>query len=89
MNAVQLAAKLQKAYPVNATCWSQATDEIRDMSRYAREELELGEEAALNFRAIRTPGEWNAKGIESIVNFFEQMNDRQKANYLARIEGMY
>lgn len=89
MNTAHLTAKLQKAFPVNATCWSQATDEIRDMSRWAREELELGDEFALNFRAIRTPAEWNAKGIESIANFFERMNDKQKASYLARINGMF
>lgn len=89
MTAAQLAADLQKAFPINATCWSQATDEIRDMSRWAREELELGDDAAVNFRAIRTPAEWNAIGIGSIVGFFEQMNDRQRARFLDRIDGMY
>lgn len=88
MNATQLTAALKAAFPTTATCWSQATDEIRDMSRWAREELELGDDAAMNFRAIRTPAEWNTKGIESIINFFEQMNERQKANYLTRINGM-
>ncbi|WP_348715913.1 hypothetical protein [uncultured Alistipes sp.] len=27
-------------FPKNATCWSQATDEVRDMARTARELLE-------------------------------------------------
>lgn len=89
MNTAQLAAALQSAFPVNATCWSQATDEVRDMSRWAREELELDEEHATNFRAIRTPAEWNAKGIESIANFFDMMSDRQRARFLDRIDGMF
>lgn len=47
-------------FPKNATCWSQATDEVRDMARKARELLEEYEGVIVepvNFRAIETPAE--------------------------------
>ncbi|WP_100961121.1 hypothetical protein [Bosea sp. FBZP-16] len=87
MTADDLKAAILAKFPANATCWSQATDEVRDMSRWAREEIGLDEDAATNFRAIRTPDRWNAVGAESAARFFAQMSARQRLNYLARIEG--
>lgn len=75
---------LEREFPPNATSWAQATDEVRDMSRWAREELGIGESSALNFGAITTPAEWNTKGIASIVGHFDAMNTRQRAAFLAR-----
>ena len=89
MTATELAAILKKAYPANATGWNQATDEVRDMSRYAREELELGEDSALDFRRLRTPSDWNREGVASIVSFYERMTPRQREGFLARAHGMY
>lgn len=87
MTAEDLKTAILAKFPADATCWSQATDEVRDMSRWAREELGLDEDAATNFRAISTPARWNKVGAESAAKFFALMNARQRLNYLARIEG--
>ncbi len=63
---------------MDATCWSQATDEIRDMSRRSREILQEVDGIvveAVDFRAIRTPAEWNRKGRESILANMEKMSN--------------
>ena len=87
MTEEELKAAILAKFPANATCWSQATDEVRDMSRWAREALELDEDTATNFRALNTPSRWNTVGAESAAKFFAQMNARQRLTYLARIEG--
>jgi hypothetical protein len=85
--AEDLKAAILAKFPANATCWSQATDEVRNMSRMAREELGLDEDAALNFRALTTPARWNLRGAESAAAFYAQMNAKQRRSYLANIEG--
>ncbi|CAN7596744.1 hypothetical protein [Bosea sp. LjRoot237] len=84
--AEELKAAILAKFPADATCWSQATDEVRDMSRWAREELGLDEDAALNFRALETPARWNLRGAESAAAFYAKMNERQRLSYLARIQ---
>jgi len=79
----QLRVSLERLYPPNATCWSQATDEVRDMCRYAREELCLDDNHAVDFRVIKSPSVWNTTGINGIIRFYEQMNERQKRNFNA------
>ncbi len=62
---------------MDATCWSQATDEIREISRMSRillEEIDGIIVEAVDFRAIRTPAEWNRKGRESILANMEKMS---------------
>lgn len=89
MTPTELRQALEAAYPPRAASWSQATDEVRDMSRMAREALELDDTHAVNFRLIDSPSEWNTQGIDSIICWFDQMNDTQRATYLARIQGLY
>lgn len=64
-----------------ATCWSQATDEIRDMCREARNMAGLGEEHAVNFRALNTPSEWNTQGIAGIVKFYKMLTPERQAGF--------
>lgn len=85
--AEELKAAILAKFPADATCWSQATDEVRDMSRWAREALELGEDAALNFRALTTPARWNLRGAESVAAFWEQMSAKQRRDYLDLVKG--
>lgn len=85
----QLRAALEAAYPPTATCWSQATDEVRDMSRCARTMLGLPENSAIRFREIETPAEWNTKGINSIVGWYARMQPEMRATFLKRIKGLY
>ena len=76
--------KFLKRFPKNATSWSQATDEVRDMARTARELLEECEGVIVepvNFRAVKTPAEWNTKGREFILTNFDRMADRTKERF--------
>lgn len=66
---------LLNQFPIDTVSWAVATDEVRDMSRAARELLLLDDSHAINFREIRSPSEWNQRGIESIVNWYTQMDD--------------
>jgi len=59
----ELQQRLSKDFPPDATCWSQATDEVRDLCRRARELAGGSEDHAVNFRALSTPAQWNAQGI--------------------------
>ena len=71
-------------FPKNATCWSQATDEVRDMARTARELLEEYEGVIVepvDFRAVKTPAEWNTKGREFILTNFDRMADTTKEQF--------
>jgi hypothetical protein len=82
MSPADLMDALVKKWPLNATCWSQATDEIRDMSREAREMIGYSELHAINFRACNTPSEWNTNGIHSIVRFYKIMDHDQRARFI-------
>ena len=66
-------------FPKNATNWSQATDEVRDMARTVRELLEEYEGvivAPVDFRAVKTPAEWNTEGREFILTDYDRKADR-------------
>ncbi len=72
-------------FPKDATSWADATDEIRDLSRESREYLEECdgvEVEPVDFKACKTPAEWNTRGRESILANFERMRPTtQKAFY--------
>lgn len=69
----------------DATSWSKATDEIRDLARESREYLEDMEDVIvepLNFREFKTPAEWNTKARNYILANFDRMKpETQKAYY--------
>lgn len=81
LSAQALRVMLSKEFPPNATSWGQATDEVRDLARYARESVGLGKERAVNFRKCDTPAKWNTQGINAIIKFYEMMNDEQKTEF--------
>ncbi len=64
----------------NATSWTQATDELRDLSRIARETLQdQGTSVeAMNFREIKTPAEWNKKSKAFIKGVYKKMTPATK-----------
>lgn len=75
-------------FPANATSWSQATDEVRDLCRMIREELEdqgLTIEP-LNFRELRTPSDWNTKSAEYAFCYFEQLEHRRQYRIINHFE---
>ena len=77
--------KFLEKFPKDATSWADATDEIRDLSRESREYLEECdgvEVEPVDFKACKTPAEWNTKGRESILANFDKMRPTtQKAFY--------
>lgn len=78
MTPEQLETLLVKHFPKDATCWSQATDEVRDMCRTARIVANVPEELAVDFRVLFTPSAWNTKGIDGIVRFYRDMSQEQR-----------
>src|SRR6187401_1525170 len=62
-------SKFLKQFPDNATSWAQATDEVRDISRWSREtllsvdNLDVPQEC---FHYFPTPEAWNRFGKNSI-----------------------
>lgn len=77
---------LQK-FPKDATCWSQATDEIRDMARTSREYLEVYENIVvgpLNFRVIHSPSAWNTAGRDYIMSNLNRMNPHTQKIFFDR-----
>ena len=76
-------------FPKEAVCWSQATDEIRDLARTSREYLEELEEVIvepLDFRSYKKPSEWNTNGRDYILANFDRMNDQTKKAFYERFE---
>lgn len=72
---------LTAEFPPDATCWSQATDEIRDMARWARNQLGLPESEAVNFRLAKLPSTWNSLGVTGVVALFTRMTPEQRSEY--------
>lgn len=84
----QLSKFLEK-FPKETICWSQATDEIRDLARATREYLEEYEGVVvepLDFRKYKMPSEWNTNGRNYILGNFDKMNENTKKRFFARYE---
>jgi len=81
MTPALLQARLEANFPPTATCWSQATDEVRDMSRFCREALRLSELHAVNFGACKTPAEYNLFGNAAIVRHYTKMTESQRVEF--------
>lgn len=79
--------KYLEQFPRKATCWSQATDEIRDLARESREHLKEFDNVIvepINFQAIKTPAEWNTKGRKYILTNFDRMQERTQTAFYNR-----
>jgi hypothetical protein len=88
-------AKLDKflsQFPDNAKSWGQATDEIRDLARSAKEhineyDLDVPADDAkahkpLDFQKLSTPAEWNTKGKKYIKDAVAKMSDTAKNAFM-------
>ncbi|CDN30239.1 hypothetical protein BN938_0132 [Mucinivorans hirudinis] len=74
-------------FPTDAKTWHNATDEIRDLARTTREILEDCEKIVfepIDFKAIKTPAEWNTKGRAYILANFDRMDDTSKRMFYNR-----
>lgn len=81
MTPAVLACRLEENFPPTAQCWSQATDEVRDMARYCREALGLSELHAVDFGACTTPAQWNIFGNAAIVRHYTKMTESQRVEF--------
>lgn len=81
LSVEQLGLVLTIQFSPKATCWSQATDEIRDMCRLARNMAGLSDEHAVNFRDLSTPSQWNKQGIAGILKFYRMLTPERQAEF--------
>lgn len=81
-------------FPDNAASWADATDEIRDMARTAKEYYNeitldvLSEDPKglkpLDFRSLKTPSQWNTQGKKYIRDTYKKMNAQAREQFLER-----
>lgn len=77
--------RLLDKFPNDATSWKDATDEVRDIARDAREllsELDNIELEPVDFRLIKNPAEWNTKAKEFIFMAIEKMSKNTLKRFL-------
>lgn len=86
-------------FPDDAKSWGQATDEIRDLARMAREYYNgitldvLNDDSSalqpLNFCEFNTPSEWNTNAKKFIRETYEKMNDQTKQQFIERFNDSF
>ena len=84
--------KFLEQFPTDATSWSQATDEIRDLSRASREMLNEYDDIqveAVDFTATRTPAEWNTRAREAVMRNYDMMSPRTQLLFFERFEDWF
>lgn len=84
-----LREQLQDIFPPDATCWSQATQEVRDLCAAARGYAGIDDDQAVNFYELRTPSAYNTEGINGIIRFYEQMTEEQRVEYAAAYQHLW
>lgn len=81
-DAVALRIALATAFPVAATRWGQATDEIKDMAVAAQDVLRVPADRRQNWMELTLPSRWNYAGVETVVSCYTEMTDDERRNYL-------
>lgn len=81
LSTKRLAEILEFKFPSTVTSWKDATDEVRDMSRICRQIRGISGENAVDFRSIQTPGEWNDRGVASVVHHYDRMDAAEKSTF--------
>ena len=79
-------------FPTDATSWAQATDEVRELARMAREHLEELEEVIVepvDFRHAKTPAEWNSRGRAFILTCFDRMQGQTRRAFYERFKDWF
>ena len=75
--------KFLEQFPNEAETWANATDEVRDIARMAKEYYNDYEHKKLkpcDFRSMVTPSQWNTEGKKYINDVYNKMNlDTKKA----------
>jgi hypothetical protein len=90
-------------FPDDATSWKDATDEIRDVARMAREiytEFDLDRSLGdwetdrtlpqpLDFRSLKTPADWNTQAKKYIVRLWHKMSQQAKDELITRVSSWF
>jgi hypothetical protein len=81
--------KYLELFPNDAKSWNQATDELRDIARMSRMTyLEVDEKdyPALDYKQLKSPGEWNTKSKSYIKEMYTRMSNKAKKEFLDNFE---
>lgn len=76
----------------NATSWRNATDEIPDIARTAREflaELDHIILEPIEFKTLKSPAEWNTQGKQFITTAIEKMSKSTVKRFLDYLNEMF
>lgn len=79
----QLEAFLSR-FPVDATGWDQATDELPDMLHWLRENGDVELPATNKEQTRSSPSAWNSFYVTAIRDGFSQQSEQTKALFVAR-----
>lgn len=74
------------------TSWRGATDELRDIARESREillDLDGIEVEAINFKALKTPSEWNTVAKNYIINNIKQMSKSTQNTFFKNLNDRF
>ncbi len=92
-------SKFFKLFPRNTSSWAEATDEIRDIAKMAREyyteyDLKVVYDdpkamQPLNFRSINSPSEWNIKGQDYTIKVYNMMSNETKKIFLRDVKDRF
>ena len=84
--------KFLEQFPIDATSWVQATDEVRDLAPASREMLDEYDDIkveAVDFTATKTPAELNTKAREAILRNYNMMRPRTQMLFFERFEDWF
>ena len=71
-------------FPDKAKSWSQATDEVREIAKAAKEhynEYDHKNIKPCDFRSMLTPSTWNTRGKKYIFRVYDKMSAKTKAEF--------
>ena len=80
--------KFLDKFPNDTKTWRDATGEIKDIAKSAREhlsEFDGIEVEAIDFRSIKKPSDWNTQGKEFIASCMKQMSDATLKRFMKDI----
>ena len=77
---------LTAQFPPDAKCWSLATDEVRDMCRFARILARVPDRCAIDFGELGTPAKWNEVGVRATTQFYSLLNAHDRKLFCDRFE---
>ena len=79
-------------FPDDATSWKQATDEVRDLARFAADfvsEYERTNIKRLDFNTLKTPSDWNSVGKAYIMSAISGMSNNTLKRFLEELNGRF